>query len=42
MYMDVEEALAAKRGIAFGQKFKQGLPLGLKLPNGIVIGEAAA
>jgi salicylate hydroxylase len=39
MYMDIEEALAAKRAVEFGGKFKKGLPLGLKLPNGIVIGE---
>ncbi len=41
MYMDIEEALATKRGTNFGGKFLKGLPLGLKLPNGVVIGQDA-
>lgn len=41
MYKDIEEALALKRGTKFEGKFIKGLPLGLKLPNGIVIGEDA-
>lgn len=39
MNMDIEEALAAKRGMKFAGKFIKGLPIGLKLPNGIIIGE---
>jgi salicylate hydroxylase len=36
MYMDIEEHLAAVRGEEFIRKFSRGLPVGLKLPNGIV------
>lgn len=39
MYKDVDEALAKRRGSVFGEKFRHGLPLGLKLPNGVVIGQ---
>ncbi|KAM3436306.1 hypothetical protein NHJ13734_005139 [Beauveria thailandica] len=39
MYKDVDEMLAKRRGIVFGEKFSRGLPLGLKLPNGVVVGE---
>lgn len=36
MYMDIEEQLAAKRGISYKGKFIKGLPFGLNLPSGIV------
>jgi hypothetical protein len=36
MYMDIEEHLAAKRGEEFTSNFSRGLPVGLKLPSGIV------
>lgn len=39
MYKDIEELLASKRGIPFMQKFTKGLPFGLKLSNGVVVGE---
>ncbi|EJP70998.1 salicylate hydroxylase [Beauveria bassiana ARSEF 2860] len=39
MYKDVDEMLAKRRGTVFGEKFSRGLPLGLKLPNGVVVGE---
>ncbi|KAL1872316.1 hypothetical protein VTK73DRAFT_1547 [Phialemonium thermophilum] len=39
MYMDIEEALALKRGSEFSKKFRKGLPLGLRLPNGVTVGE---
>ncbi|KAF6814073.1 salicylate hydroxylase protein [Colletotrichum sojae] len=39
MYKDVEEALAKRDGTPFTQKFTKGLPIGMKLPNGVVIGE---
>ncbi|ATY64871.1 Fungal specific transcription factor [Cordyceps militaris] len=39
MYKDVEEVLAKRRGTVFGERFCRGLPLGLKLPNGVVVGE---
>lgn len=41
MYQDIEEKLAAIRGLDYPQKFICGLPVGLELPNGIVIGAAA-
>ncbi|RFU27330.1 hypothetical protein B7463_g8996, partial [Scytalidium lignicola] len=39
MYKDIEEAIAARRGILFADKFIKGLPIGLKLSNGITVGE---
>jgi salicylate hydroxylase len=36
MYMDVKEQLAAKRGEKFTSGYVKGLPVGLKLPSGIV------
>lgn len=38
MYMDIEEELAKHCGSEFTGKFVKGLPIGLELPNGIVIG----
>lgn len=40
MYKDVEELLASKRGIPFMQKYTRGLPFGLRLSNGVVVGES--
>jgi salicylate hydroxylase len=40
MYKDVEEHLAKKRGVQYTDKFICGLPIGLELPNGVVIGAA--
>ena len=40
MFKDVDEHLAARRGVAFTEKFVKGLPIGLKLPSGITIGES--
>jgi salicylate hydroxylase len=40
MYRDIEEKLAAKRGTTYADKFINGLPIGLELPNGITIGES--
>ncbi|KAH8817284.1 putative salicylate hydroxylase [Xylogone sp. PMI_703] len=39
MYKDVEEAIAMRRGLPFKEKFIKGLPIGLKLSNGVTIGE---
>jgi salicylate hydroxylase len=39
MYKDVEEVLAIRRGQPFTQQYIRGLPIGLKLSNGIVVGE---
>lgn len=38
MYKDIEERLAVSRGVPYREKFKFGLPLGMELPNGVVIG----
>jgi salicylate hydroxylase len=38
MYMDIEEKLAAKRNLPFAAKFIKGLPIGLEMSNGVVIG----
>jgi salicylate hydroxylase len=39
MYKDVEEKLAKQKGAAFTDKYIKGLPFGLKLSNGVIIGE---
>lgn len=39
MYKDVEEKLAIKRGQRYTGPFICGLPVGMKLPNGVTIGE---
>ncbi|RAL16368.1 FAD/NAD(P)-binding domain-containing protein [Aspergillus homomorphus CBS 101889] len=39
MYMDVEETMAQEYGSSFDKKYIRGLPVGLKLSNGVVIGE---
>lgn len=41
MYRDIEEKLAATKGSSYADKFICGLPIGLELPNGIVIGASA-
>ncbi|KAK1254783.1 hypothetical protein MKX08_008778 [Trichoderma sp. CBMAI-0020] len=41
MYKDIEQALAEKRGAVFREKFIHGLPVGLELPSGIIIGQEA-
>jgi hypothetical protein len=38
MYPDIEEKLAAKRGIPYRDPFLCGLPIGMELPNGVVVG----
>lgn len=40
MYRDVEEKLAFKRGSLYAEKFICGLPVGLELPSGVIIGAA--
>ncbi|KAM6485265.1 hypothetical protein HDV62DRAFT_354526 [Trichoderma sp. SZMC 28011] len=41
MYKDIEQSLAEKRGVAFREKYIHGLPVGLELPSGIIIGQEA-
>lgn len=38
MYKDIDEKLAAKRGVDYTDGFICGLPVGLELPNGVTIG----
>lgn len=40
MYKHIDERLAAKRGQPYTDNFVDGLPVGLKLPSGITIGDA--
>lgn len=39
MYKDVEESLAKQRQASFTDKYIHGLPIGLKMSNGVTIGE---
>jgi hypothetical protein len=39
MYKDIEEVIAVRKGVPAPRKFTRGLPIGLKLPNGVIIGE---
>lgn len=39
MYKDIEETLAKQRHTSFTDKYIQGLPVGLKMSNGVTIGE---
>lgn len=39
MYKDVEESLAKQRQVSFTDKYIHGLPIGLKMSNGVTIGE---
>lgn len=41
MYRDIEEKLAVARGGSYGDRFICGLPIGLELPNGVIIGNNA-
>lgn len=41
MYKDIEEKIAASKGETWGQKWLTGLPVGLKLSNGVVVGAEA-
>lgn len=38
MYKDIDERLAKKHGVEYTGKYIIGLPIGLELPNGVVIG----
>ncbi|KJZ78206.1 hypothetical protein HIM_02244 [Hirsutella minnesotensis 3608] len=40
MYRDIEEQLAVQRGVNFSGKWIRGLPIGLELPSGVIIGSA--
>ncbi|KAF4121920.1 salicylate hydroxylase, partial [Geosmithia morbida] len=38
LYKDIEQRLCTKNGVPYRDKYMTGLPIGLKLPNGIIIG----
>ncbi|KAF5137185.1 FAD-dependent urate hydroxylase [Metarhizium anisopliae] len=38
MYKDIEQHLAQRRGEAYTERFVDGLPIGLELPSGVVVG----
>lgn len=39
MYKDIEEAIARRKGLPFTAPYTKGLPFGLKLSNGVTVGE---
>ncbi|KAJ4423611.1 hypothetical protein N0V82_001779 [Gnomoniopsis sp. IMI 355080] len=39
MYKDIEESLARQKQVSYTDKFIRGLPIGLKMSNGVTIGE---
>ena len=39
MYKDIEEKLSVKRDVPFTENFLAGLPIGMKLTNGVTVGE---
>lgn len=39
MYKDIEEKLAKAQGEKYAGSFLNGLPLGLELPNGVIVGK---
>lgn len=41
MYKDIEEVIAQRRGNPFTEKWTKGLPFGLQLAGGVVVGTAA-
>lgn len=41
MYKDIEEAIARQKKTPFMEKYINGLPIGLKLSNGMIVGESA-
>lgn len=40
MYKDVEEGLAKQQNVPFTAKYTRGLPFGLKMSNGVTVGES--
>jgi hypothetical protein len=41
MYRDIEEKLAEGKNVKYADRYICGLPVGLQLPNGVVIGASA-
>lgn len=39
MYKDIDQTFAERRGVPYTDKYIRGLPIGLKLTNGITVGE---
>lgn len=40
MYKDIEEGLARQKNVPFTAKYTRGLPFGLKMSNGVTVGES--
>lgn len=40
MSKDIEEIIATRKGVPFTEKFIRGLPIGLKLSNGLTVGDS--
>jgi hypothetical protein len=41
MYRDIEEKMAEGKNVKYADRYICGLPVGLQLPNGVVIGASA-
>lgn len=42
MYKDIDQAFAERQGVQYTDKYVKGLPIGLKLSNGVTVGEEPA
>lgn len=40
MYKDIEESLAERRKISYSDNYVKGLPVGLEMSNGVIVGKA--
>lgn len=40
MYKDIEENLAGQRRISYTDSYVKGLPVGLEMSNGVIVGKA--
>ena len=41
MYRDIEEKMAEGKNVKYADRYICGLPVGLQLPNGVIIGASA-
>lgn len=42
MYKDIDQAFAERHGVPYTDNYIKGLPIGLKLTNGVTVGEQQA
>lgn len=40
MYKDIDESIAGQTGVPFTERFVKGLPIGLRLSNGVIVEES--